>query len=129
MLSNPKVKLVTDDGHYHVEGADRDADDLIAFWSDLVDRFPIVSLEDALAQDDWAGWARLTAALGDRVQLVGDDIFVTNPERLERGLRVDVAHAHQFSIGAGGCCARNVDCIAHAHGPRVADDRFPYRAS
>ncbi len=79
-------ELLSDDGTYRLEGADRTADDMIAFWSGLLDRFPIVSLEDGLAQDDWEGWARLTAAVGDRVQLVGDDLFVTNSERLERGL-------------------------------------------
>jgi enolase len=104
-------ELVTDDGRYQLEGADRSADDMIAFWSDLLDRFPIVSLEDALAQDDWGGWARLTAALGDRVQLVGDDIFVTNPERLERGLREDVANAILIKVNQIGSLTETLDVI------------------
>jgi len=62
-------ELLTDDGRYRLEGKDRDAEDLVAFWSELIDRFPIVSLEDGLAQDDWDGWAALTRALGDRVQI------------------------------------------------------------
>ena len=57
-------------------------DEMVGFWDDLVDRYPIVSIEDGMAEDDWDGWAALTAALGDRVQLVGDDLFVTNAERL-----------------------------------------------
>jgi enolase len=104
-------ELVTDDGRYRLEGADRSSDDMIAFWSDLLDRFPIVSLEDGLAEDDWDGWARLTAALGDRVQLVGDDIFVTNPERLERGFREDVANAILIKLNQIGSLTETLDVI------------------
>ena len=104
-------ELLTDGGLYRLEGADRTADDMIAFWTDLLDRFPIVSLEDGLAQDDWEGWARLTAALGDRVQLVGDDIFVTNPERLERGLREDVANAILIKLNQIGSFTETLDVI------------------
>jgi enolase len=72
------------DGRYHLEGEGKtlDAAGLVAYWKDLVDRYPIVSIEDGMAEDDWEGWALLTSELGDRVQLVGDDAFVTNPERL-----------------------------------------------
>lgn len=104
-------ELQTDDGTYRLEGADRTADDMIGFWSDLLERFPIVSLEDGLAQDDWEGWARLTAALGDRVQLVGDDNFVTNPERLERGLREDVANAILIKLNQIGSLTETLDVI------------------
>ena len=104
-------ELQADDGTYHLEGGDRTADDMIAFWTDLLDRFPIVSLEDGLAQDDWEGWARLTAALGDRVQLVGDDNFVTNPERLERGLREDVANAILIKVNQIGSLTETLDVI------------------
>jgi enolase len=104
-------ELLTDDGHYRLEGADRTSDDMIAFWSDLLDRFPIVSLEDGLAEDDWDGWTRLTAALGDRVQLVGDDIFVTNPERLERGFREDVANAILIKLNQIGSLTETLDVI------------------
>jgi enolase len=104
-------ELQSDDGTYRLEAADRTADDMIAFWSDLLDRFPIVSLEDGLAQDDWDGWARLTAALGDRVQLVGDDLFVTNPERLERGLREDVANAILIKLNQIGSLTETLDVI------------------
>ena len=112
LAMDPAVsELVTDDGRYRLEGADRTSDDMIAFWSDLLDRFPIVSLEDGLAEDDWEGWARLTAALGDRVQLVGDDIFVTNPERLERGFREDVANAILIKLNQIGSLTETLDVI------------------
>ena len=104
-------ELQSGDGIYRLEGADRTADDMIAFWSDLLDRFPIVSLEDGLAQDDWDGWARLTAAVGDRVQLVGDDLFVTNPERLERGLREDSANAILIKLNQIGSLTETLDVI------------------
>jgi enolase len=112
LAMDPAVsELVTDDGRYRLEGADRTSDDMIAFWSDLLDRFPIVSLEDGLAEDDWEGWTRLTASLGDRVQLVGDDIFVTNPERLERGLREDVANAILIKLNQIGSLTETLDVI------------------
>ena len=104
-------ELQSDDGTYRLEGADRTADDMIAFWTGLLDRFPIVSLEDGLAQDDWEGWARLTAALGDRVQLVGDDLFVTNPERLERGFREDSANAILIKLNQIGSLTETLDVI------------------
>ncbi len=104
-------ELLTDDGRYQLEGAARTADDMIAFWSDLLDRFPIVSLEDGLAEDDWEGWARMTAELGDRVQLVGDDLFVTNQERLERGFREDVANAILIKVNQIGSLTETLDVI------------------
>jgi enolase len=112
LAMDPAVsELLADDGRYRLEGADRTSDDMIAFWSDLLDRFPIVSLEDGLAEDDWDGWTRLTGALGDRVQLVGDDIFVTNPERLERGFREDVANAILIKLNQIGSLTETLDVI------------------
>ena len=90
LAMDPAMSELASDGRYRLEGADRSAEDMIAFWSDLLDRFPIVSLEDPLGEDDWEGWAALTGALGSRVQVVGDDLFVTNSEFLERGLREGV---------------------------------------
>jgi enolase len=104
-------ELLGDDGTYRLEGADRSADDMVGFWSELVDRFPIVSLEDGLAEDDWEGWARLTTELGERVQLVGDDLFVTNPERLERGFREDVANAILIKLNQIGTLTETLDVI------------------
>ncbi|MEP7059778.1 MAG: phosphopyruvate hydratase, partial [Actinomycetota bacterium] len=90
---DPAMSELYRDGVYHLEGSARSAEDMAAFWTGLLDRFPIASLEDPLAEDDWTGWSMLNAELGGRVQLVGDDLFVTNSERLERGLREDAANA------------------------------------
>jgi len=83
------------DGRYHLEGEGRalDADSMVRLYEDLCRRYPIVSIEDGMAEDDWAGWSALTRALGSHVQLVGDDIFVTNKERLLRGVAEGVANA------------------------------------
>jgi enolase len=107
-------ELATGDGRYRLEGADRTADDMIAFWSGLLDRFPIVSLEDGLAEDDWESWAALTRELGSRVQLVGDDIFVTNAERLERGLREGVATAILVKVNQIGTLTETLDVVGLA---------------
>ena len=87
---------------------------MVAFWSDLLDRYPIVSLEDGMAEDDWEGWAALTSAVGSRVQLVGDDNFVTNAERLERGLREGVANAILIKVNQVGSLTETLDTIALA---------------
>jgi enolase len=87
---------------------------MIAFWSDLLDRFPIVSLEDPLAEDDWDGWVALTRALGPRVQIVGDDLFVTNTERLERGIRTAAANAILVKVNQIGTLTETLDAIQTA---------------
>ena len=107
-------ELRTDDGRYRLEGADRTAEDMIEFWAGLVDRFPIVSIEDGLDQDDWEGWAALTRDLGSRVQLVGDDLFVTNGERLERGIRDDVANSILIKMNQIGSLTETLDTMALA---------------
>ena len=84
---------------------------MVSYWTGLLDRFPIVSIEDPLAQDDWAAWATLTSAIGDRVQLVGDDVFVTNAERLERGFREDVANAILVKVNQIGSLTETLDVI------------------
>ncbi len=83
------------DGKYHMtgEGLSLDVDGMVDFWANLVERYPIRSIEDGMAEDDWDGWQALTEAIGDRVQLVGDDLFVTNPERLSAGIEQGVANA------------------------------------
>ena len=107
-------ELRTDDGRYPLEGRDRTADDMVVFWSDLVDRFPIVSIEDGLDQDDWEGWLTLTRALGSRVQLVGDDLFVTNGERLEHGIRDGVANSILIKVNQIGSLTETLDTMALA---------------
>jgi enolase len=107
-------ELRTDDGRYRLEGAERTADDMIGFWSGLIDRFPIVSIEDGLDEDDWRGWAALTRELGARVQLVGDDLFVTNGERLERGIREGVANSILIKVNQIGSLTETLDTMALA---------------
>jgi enolase 1/2/3 len=114
LAMDPAASELYGESGYRLEGADRTADDMIAFWSDLLDHFPIVSIEDGLSQDDWDGWVKLTAALGARTQLVGDDIFVTNPERLERGIREDVATAILVKLNQIGTLTEAMDVIASA---------------
>ncbi len=94
------------------------ADGMIELYSKWLEEYPIVSIEDGLAEDDWAGWAKLTAALGDRVQLVGDDIFVTNTERLGRGIREDVGNAILIKLNQIGTVTETLEAIelARANG-------------
>ncbi len=111
LAMDPAMSELANDGRYRLEGADRSAEDMIAFWSDLLDRFPIVSLEDPLGEDDWEGWAALTGALGSRVQVVGDDLFVTNSEFLERGLREGAANAVLIKVNQIGTLTETLDTI------------------
>jgi enolase len=101
------------DGAYHLasEGRRLEAGEMIDYWRDWVDRYPIVSLEDALDENDWAGWADLTERLGGRVQLVGDDLFVTNVEYLRRGIREGVANAILVKVNQIGTLSEALDAI------------------
>jgi enolase len=100
------------------EGRSLRTSELIDFWADWIERYPIVSLEDGLAEDDWQGWAQLTARLGSKVQLVGDDIFVTNPERLARGLAEKSANAILIKLNQIGTLSETLDVVqtAREHG-------------
>ena len=91
---------------------------MIAFWAELADRYPIVSVEDALAEDEWASWRELTERRGDRLQLVGDDIFVTNVERLARGIEEGVANAILVKVNQIGTLTETLEAIdlARANG-------------
>ena len=111
---DPAMSELHRDGAYHVEGAARSAEDMAAFWTGLLERFPIVSLEDPLAEDDWAGWSMLNREIGGRVQLVGDDLYVTNSERLERGLREHAANAILIKVNQIGTLTETLDVIALA---------------
>jgi enolase len=90
------------------------SEEMVAFWVDWVQRYPIVSLEDGMAEDDWTGWAALTEALGDRVQLVGDDLFVTNPEVLQRGIDEAVANAILIKPNQIGTLTETLECVRRA---------------
>jgi len=103
------------DGSYTFEGSPRSSADLLGFYTELVADYPIVSLEDPLAEDDWAGWSALTAALGSRVQVVGDDLFVTNPERLRRGVAEAAANALLVKVNQIGTLTETLDAVALAH--------------
>ncbi|HEX7091596.1 MAG TPA: phosphopyruvate hydratase [Longimicrobiales bacterium] len=92
-------------------GERRSAAEMIEFWREWVERYPIVSIEDPLDENDWAGWQALTRAIGDRVQLVGDDLFVTNTERLERGIREGVANAILIKVNQIGTLTETLDAI------------------
>jgi enolase len=91
------------------------SEEMIALYSDLISRYPIVAIEDGLAEDDWKGWQRLTEAIGERVQLIGDDIFVTNVAVLERGIREGVANAILIKPNQIGTLTETLDCIEAAH--------------
>jgi enolase len=92
----------------------RDADGMIDLYRGWLDEYPIVSIEDGLAEDDWEGWSKLTAALGDRCQLVGDDLFVTNTERLARGIESGVANASLIQVNQIGTLSETLEAIEMA---------------
>ena len=100
---------------YHFEGTTRTAEQMTEFYAGLLGSYPLVSLEDPLFESDWDDWAALTASLGDRVQIVGDDIFVTNPERLEEGIEKGVANALLVKVNQIGTLTETLDAVALAH--------------
>ncbi|WP_137392067.1 phosphopyruvate hydratase [Rhodoligotrophos defluvii] len=105
------------DGRYHLEGEGKvlDADGMADYLNDLVARFPIISIEDGMAEDDWEGWQALTARLGQRVQLVGDDLFVTNPARLRDGIAAGAANAILVKVNQIGTLTETLEAVEVAH--------------
>jgi enolase len=103
-----------DDGVYTVEGKAWSAEKLTDYFADLVDSYPIVTIEDALAEDDWDAWKALTDKIGSKVQLVGDDLFVTNPTRLQKGIDLGVANALLVKVNQIGTLSETLDAIALA---------------
>jgi enolase len=103
------------DGVYTFEGSSKSADEMAAYYTKLADEYPIVSIEDPLSEDDWAGWASLTAALGDRIQIVGDDLFVTNPQRIARGITENSANAVLVKVNQIGSLTETLDAVDLAH--------------
>jgi enolase len=103
------------DGGYDFEGQTRSAEYLIDYYRGLVDAYPIVSIEDPLSEEDWDGWIALTAALGDRVQIVGDDLFVTNPARLADGIARNAANALLVKVNQIGTLTETLDAVNLAH--------------
>ncbi len=111
---DPAMSELFADGRYSFEGREASSADLSDYWATLVDRYPIVSIEDGAAEDDWAAWRSQTEKLGDRVQLVGDDLFVTNVERFERGIEEKVANAILVKVNQIGTLTETLDAIALA---------------
>ncbi len=105
----------TDAGVYRFEGAARSAEEMAAYYAELVDAYPLVSVEDPMSEEDWDGWSAVTASLGDRVQLVGDDLFVTNVERLRRGVEESVANALLVKVNQIGTLTETLDAVDLAH--------------
>jgi enolase len=103
------------DGGYRFEGSTRSSDEMIEYYRGLVDAFPLVSIEDPLSEEDWEGWTAMTIALGDRVQIVGDDLFVTNPVRLQRGIDAGAANALLVKVNQIGTLTETLDAVDLAH--------------
>jgi enolase len=114
-LDAAATEFYTESSGYAFEKKTLNADQMTEFYAGLVDSFPLVSIEDPLAEDDWDGWAALTASIGDRVQIVGDDIFVTNPERIEEGIERGVANALLVKVNQIGTLTETLDAVALAH--------------
>jgi enolase len=97
------------------EGKKRSSDEMVEFWANLVQKYPIISIEDGLAEDDWDGWKKMTEAIGGRVQIVGDDLFVTNTERIERGIKNGVANSVLIKVNQIGTLTETLAAIDMAH--------------
>ena len=103
------------DGKYEFEGSQLSSDEMISYYKSLVDSYPLVSIEDPLSEDDWAGWIQITKDLGNQVQLVGDDLFVTNPERLAKGIKNGAANALLVKVNQIGTLTETLDAVKMAH--------------
>jgi enolase len=103
------------DGSYVFEGAGKSAEEMTNYYAKLVEEFPIVSIEDPLSEEDWAGWTALTATLGDKIQIVGDDLFVTNPQRIARGIAESAANSVLVKVNQIGSLTETLDAVELAH--------------
>jgi len=111
------TELYGEDGNYHFpgEGVVRTPEELVEYYVNLADKYPIISLEDGLAEDDWEGWKILTDRLGDRIQLVGDDLFVTNTERLKKGIELKTANSILIKVNQIGTLTETIDSVQMAN--------------
>jgi enolase len=109
------TEFYTDGTGYSFEGSTKTAEQLSDFYAGLLNNYPLVSIEDPLSEDDWDGWVALTTSIGDRVQIVGDDLFVTNPERLEEGIERGAANALLVKVNQIGTLTETLDAVALAH--------------
>ncbi len=114
---DPAATEFFEDGKYYPLTKDRPfgAEEMVAFYRDLIAKYPVISIEDGLAEDDWEGWAKLTAAIGSECQIVGDDIFVTNTDRLGRGIREGVANSILIKVNQIGTLTETLDAVEMAH--------------
>jgi enolase len=110
-LDPAMTELIGEDGVYRFEGREATGEELQGYWAELLDRFPIVSIEDGAGEEDWAAWKALTDNLGKQVQLVGDDLFVTNVERLRRGIEAGVANAILIKVNQIGTLTETLEAI------------------
>jgi enolase len=115
---DPATSEVFENGAYRFEGREKSSAEMPAFWEEIVDRYPVVSIEDGAAEDDWESWSALTARLGDRVQLVGDDLFVTNPQRLQEGIDRGVGNSILVKVNQIGTLTETIEAVrlAQRHG-------------
>jgi enolase len=106
-----------DSGLYNLrrEGKKLNSEEMVAFWKSWVDQYPIISIEDGLAQDDWDGWKMMTAEMGDRIQIVGDDLLVTNPERVRRGIEEKAANALLVKLNQIGTLTETIESVEACH--------------
>ncbi|NLV43050.1 MAG: phosphopyruvate hydratase [Candidatus Hydrogenedentes bacterium] len=114
---DPAASEFYKDGKYNLdaEGAQNSADEMVAYWADWVAKYPIVSIEDGLCENDWSGWKKLTECLGNKIQLVGDDLFVTNVEYLSRGIKEGVANSILVKVNQIGTLTETLDACQMAH--------------
>jgi enolase len=112
---DPATSEVFADGRYRFEGRDLGSEELPGFWRGLLEAYPVVSIEDGAAEDDWDAWAALTRELGDRVQLVGDDLFVTNPARLRQGIERGVGNSILVKVNQIGTLTETIEAVRLAH--------------
>jgi enolase len=112
---DPATSEVFSDGLYRFEGREKSSAEMPGFWAEIVDRYPVVSIEDGAAEDDWDSWEALTGELGDRVQLVGDDLFVTNTSRLREGIERGVANSVLVKVNQIGTLTETIEAVRLAH--------------
>ena len=112
-----EAKKIGKEGSYYFWKTDKlyTREEMVAFWEDMVEKYPLISLEDALAEEDWDGWKLLTEKLGNKVQLVGDDLFVTNTERLAKGIKLGVANSILIKLNQIGTITETLDAIKMAN--------------
>ncbi|KAF5064302.1 phosphopyruvate hydratase [Proteiniclasticum sp. QWL-01] len=117
LAMDPAVSEIYEDGHYHLAGEGRKltSDEMVDYWEDIVTRYPVISLEDGMAEEDWDGWKKLTERIGKKVQLVGDDLFVTNVERLKKGIDLGVANSILIKLNQIGSLTETLEAIQMAN--------------